>query len=148
METRIIKFRGKNVKGEWVTGDLLRNRGETFIAPDGIANPLATVDDFQVDPATVGQFTGLLDRNGREIYEGDVFGIPNGPNNKFYRVVKWVRDGFYLIDKDGYGGKLGPEITLNSQYVGVAEFLRQHNYSYEVIGSIHDTPELLSPKQL
>ena len=72
---REIKFRGKNGKGKWITGDLLHNRGETFIAPPGIANPLATLDDFRIDPATVGQFTGLHDAEGKEIYEGDIFQV-------------------------------------------------------------------------
>ena len=67
---REIKFRGRNDRYGWLTGHYFVNRGVHFIAEDGIANPLNTWEDYSVDPETVGQYTGLKDRNGKDIYEG------------------------------------------------------------------------------
>ena len=124
---REIKFRGRNVKHGWLTGYYFVNRGVHFIVEDGIADPLNTWEDYAVDPGTVGQYTGLQDKDGKEIYEGDIIGGSNGSINgyewPFKLLIKWndERCGF------------------NTPAWGYMD----STHYYDVIGNIHDNPELL-----
>ena len=123
---REIKFRGKRLANdEWLHGCYIINRGEHFIAPDGIQPPGATAWDFEVDPATVGQFTGLTDECGADIYEGDILAAED-LDRSVTVVVEFRRGAFYLVDRAG----------------GMAYFIDELDHT-AIIGNMHDNPELL-----
>ena len=121
---REIKFRGKHLD-KWLYGSLHMNES----GQPAIATPSAF--HFRcVDPDTVGQYTGLLDRNDKEIYEGDIIEVNRGCCERdgihfdfiFHAVVFWDKSGF--------------------MYKGPGIFSGSFN-NVKVIGNVHDNPSLL-----
>lgn len=125
---RAIKFRGKRlVNGEWEFGDFLRMDGVPYIYPDPAPSEWK---DYEVIPDTVGQFTGLLDKNGKEIYEGDIVANDFGNAYIVNMTVEWCTDGYWALH----------EIDGDDTMHFVADYLKE----IEIIGNIHDNPELLT----
>lgn len=133
---REIWFRGKRMdNGEWVYGipaTFINVSGAPYTAIIPIysfANDLAGLKE--VDPATVGQYTGLTDKNGVKVFRGDIVRtVYDGVENVF--VVVWDNDELDFKATNGRGnyGSGG------FQYLPCCE-------EVEVIGNIHDNPELL-----
>ena len=134
---REIKFRGKTKERQWVYGDLLHIAGGSLIyygsdtncdesKDDRIAIGLYHDEVSVVNPSTVGQFTGLTDADGREIYEGDILfmGCDNGEN--IYNEVG-IKDGCF-----GYIGEVTGELIP----------FCNHDVTEIIAGNIHDNPEL------
>lgn len=128
---REILFRGKRIdNGEWVYGSLvLVCDGETLKRYPCIVISYNhdTFDWHEVDPKTVGQFTGLTDKNGVKIFEGDI------PDH-------YAMSGYVMFEN----GMFSMSNNANTQFCNCKQPLAFHNVKdMEVIGNIHDNPELI-----
>lgn len=134
---REILFRGKRLyNGEWVYGNLVVTKNDKphivskdYFYEDG--HHLQYCDDTDrpvfIDTATVGQFTGLTDKNGTKIFEGDIV-----ENNECLGVVEYSEeDAMYTV--------MFNETLYDFGWIGAK--------MCEVIGNIHDNPELLETNE-
>ena len=133
---RPIKFRGKRLDNEeWVYGSLDLTDNSAAISWDRTDNDGDTVPWFaNVGPATVGQFTGLPDKNGKEIYEDDIVNVRQGERT-FDIVVKWSNEAMAFM-----------ACYADENQSPLSWFSDLRMYQLRVIGSIHDNPELLNEK--
>lgn len=153
---REILFRGKRAdNGEWETGSLVSVRQgctdeRTFIADKmtGFNTPIL--------PETVGQYTGLTDKNGNKIFEGDILKCHDNPKD----LVKVVFDEFGVVDTDtelpvdtviGWHYEVIPTDELSTVEPFCLSMPLTKSYieycHMEVIGNIHDNPELLEASE-
>ena len=122
---REILFRGKRTaNGKWVEGYAFNQRNPANIEESYIR---VHETDFNVIPETIGQYTGLTDKNGRKIFEGDIVRYCD----TIHQVV------FEQRNTTAYFGLVYSEIE--TMPFGHYQDLKQ----IEVIGNIHDNPELL-----
>lgn len=131
---REIKFRGKKVdNGEWIYGNLIADANKTekyFIIENGVVsyeNNDKAIKEFindyiEIIPKTIGQFTGLYDKNNTPVYEGDIVKSPYTNDDNLYIIACW-KFGFMLQgQKDG------------NYYDFIGDLLGR----LEVIGNIYD----------
>lgn len=128
---REILFRGKDIKGNWYEGLLAHN-----IAKDEwyISNKAGISTAYQVRPETIGQFTGLSDKNGVKIFEGDVIRI----SEDYYDGIHYSGNEVYYSD----GAFCVEYETLEYDITSIG-FLVREGVEIEVIGNIYDNPELI-----
>ena len=130
---REILFRGKRLAdGKWIYGYYF----EQDMA-DGMRSYIRTLQadrfgtDFAVDPATVGQYTGLQDKNGNKIFEGDIVKC----NNK-------VEEYIGLVDWDTCNPSMCIRYKSISGFSRVEyDFIKCGNMTIEILGNVHDNPD-------
>lgn len=150
---REILFRGKRVdNGEWVEGfyaRLLAGKGrESYRIYVGYAETDCGdfyPDWYEVDPATVGQYTGLT-ANGKTIVEGDIVKSTDSLFRYSYVGVVCFYEGSFCIKFKGFRGDIFHRIgeKENWQEMGASGTL---TYQYEILGNAYDDPELLKEVQ-
>lgn len=139
-----ILFRGQRADNKkWVEGFYFyKDRTQQHAIHCSSRMGVLTDGEFEIIPETIGQFTGLLDKNGKEIFEGDILNIswltPSTGGyfqsddawceNEVIAKVDFIGDRFVYIKKDGKQTSIKNGSTI------------------EIIGNIHDNPELLNPK--
>ena len=140
-----IKFRGKRIpNGKWMYGFLLEDEnGHVFITNNRGDSCIWE----QVDPDTVGQFTGFKCNQAKEIYDGDIIRIDRGEHplshqkdhNEIHLVHYWMGCPVYYTRI----------ATGECDVIYLHQLWQGHNrgIACEVIGNIHDNPELLKQKK-
>ena len=143
---RPIKFRGRTFPGAWFYGNLVqidedcRIQFKDSITDEDSGKTIEFYRSVSVDPSSIGQFTGLLDRNGKEIYEGDIITV----NGRYPRVVLWDMVSWALMPCEHYHDK--HFWVMNLQHPE-NDWWEKFADEMEIIGNIYDNPELMGNEQ-
>lgn len=138
VEMRTIKFRAKSEQGEWIIGHYVGkpSMDEVCILPfQNVNYHIGYINDsecYYCIADTIGQFTGLYDKNGKEIYEGDILHLD--ANNRLYEVT-FENGMFYASFKECDEGFFGGFLLLT--------ITKDEDLKCEIVGNIYDNPELL-----
>ena len=141
---REILFRGKRtINGDWVYGDFMRGNERKSLRDSIFVYDSETqsFNDYEINPSTLGQYTGLTDKNGKRIFEGDILHIAKNADGLggYYQppldyhvnvVVKWDLCAW-----------MWETLCEDKRYISFPD--AWCHYECEVIGNIHDNPDLL-----
>lgn len=132
---RTIEFRGRHLCGQWYYGNLIVRETDSPVPETAQAYKCVMIGDVEdgsaeeVEEETIGQFTGLCDKNNKEIYEGDIVAVYDEDDNKKGQgKVEFLEDwGVWYISA-----------TIDDGLFDV-----NYNYYIEVIGNVYDNEDLL-----
>lgn len=171
---REIKFRGRNYDGIWMYGYLiptprpqihLGNKHCVCACPEKISR--VDVILYEVEESTIGQYTGLKDKNGKEIYEGDIIHVKEFANEPFN--VDFSFDDIRQLSLDDCKGRLLQEYKCIISFIDgnmMAKMISKEDcelyisslfpdmrysqpiFEFETIGNIHDNPELIKEVEI
>lgn len=142
---REILFRGKAINrnegchrteyqnGEWVYGLVTKLYDEQFKNLPAEMTNTNGISGIEIDYKTIGQYTNMLDKNGKKIFEGDIIDFSDRSDGDGYGVVKYDAN----------------ETEFGIEYDNIYESLGKHYYpkDIEVIDNIYDNPELLGDEE-
>ena len=124
---REILFRGKYSDNDWVVGDLIQEDNTPSIRENIHTEYRGLFNCYAVYSETIGQYTGIDDKNGVKVFEGDIVKGTRYPNDEFIGVVIWDdKTASFFIEKT---------------YLIFVAF--DPSRTFEVIGNKFDNPELL-----
>ena len=163
MAQRIIKFRGKSIiSDEWLYGNFYDDGGEQYMLPTNLLD-IDDYEKFQVDPDTVGQYTGVTDKYGNGVYEGDILHLRTFDNLSMNAKIpqEEASEMRRLFTLDELVGDLEAEsitavcfcegmmmVSLdweNDTYISCLWGDQKRSnpiFDFEIIGNIHDNPEI------
>ena len=125
---REILFRGKcneigKYNGQWIEGFYAVDDGKPLIA-HSTNNGL---NGYFCEPGSIGEYTGMRDKNNRKIFEGDIVKTSHG-GSTYYAKIEWDDGSFWVTNHD----------------IQMPNYINEVSRTYlEIIGNIHDNPELL-----
>ena len=136
MKMREILFHGKRTdNGEWVEGDVLQTRYHSGHIEYQIMPQTPVSSAYPVLSETIGQYTGLTDKNGVRIFEGDICRFKRFNDIHVGEIVFNVTTASFVMRYQSIVGAYGEKAT-QKMLLSVCDDI-------EVIGNIHDNPELL-----
>ena len=141
---REILFRGKRtINGDWVYGDFVHGNERKSLRDSIFVYDSETqsFNDYEINPSTLGQYTGLTDKNGKRIFEGDILHIAkiaDGLGGYYHPTLDYPVN---IVVKWDLCAWMWETICEDKRYISFPD--AWCHYECEVIGNIHDNPELL-----